>query len=49
MQVTKNGKAQFDQIHMAKECKDGKTTTTQRRGHIVYETEELHEKGHGKM
>ena len=39
MQVTKNGKAQFDQIHVAKECKDGKTTTTQRRGHIVYETE----------
>lgn len=48
MQVTKNGKAQFDQIHMAKECKDGKTTTTQRRGHIVYETEEYMKRDMGR-
>lgn len=40
MQVTKKmEKANLTNPHI-KKCKDGKTTATQRRGHIVYETEE---------
>lgn len=34
-----NVKAQSGQFHVAKECKDGKSTTTQRHGHKLYEIE----------